>query len=60
MKHDILTIIRILRLKPTQLMEAMRERSFPDIQRVLQELIYEGEIIFSSEQYLEIPIPYKP
>jgi hypothetical protein len=55
MKSKVVQSIRLMKVKPTVFLGAFRTDDYNLLRDVLTELIYERTILFTNDQYLELP-----
>ena len=55
-EQDILTVVRLVRLHPTELLASMRNYAEMEVKDAMASLITKRELILSSDRYLEVPI----
>ena len=55
LEQDILTVVRLVRLHPTELLASMRNYAEIEVKDAMVSLITRRELIISSDRYLEVP-----
>lgn len=54
-EEQIKSVVKVMRMKPTTLLDAFRTHDYRILRSVMQEMIYDGTLLLTADRYLELP-----